>query len=59
MCLQHMVIISIFSHGFLIESSTNHLLVHLPLPYSCQQVLFKTICPDSFTNDILHRKSHE
>lgn len=33
MCLRHMVIISVFSHGFLIESSTHHLPVHLQLPF--------------------------
>lgn len=44
MRLRHMVIISIFSHGLLIESSTHH------LPHSSQQMLFYTICPHSFTS---------
>lgn len=62
MCLRHMVIISVFSHGFLIESSTHHLPVHLQLPFlSAGAVLYNM--PDSFTslqlNNILQRKSHK
>lgn len=36
MCLWHMVIISVFSYGFLIESSTHHLpaTCHRPIPVS-------------------------